>query len=148
MLRDSFGGWLFNDDKWDAEFCDKWDKIAAEGVYNYSDKDVDMLIHEGDVVLDLGAWWGDFTAYAAKKKAIVYPFEPDNENVEMIKRMIEMNPGFERLINIQQYGVGAKAESVYYTDLGGGSAQGHFAATEQNRTEQNRTEQYYSYCFA
>jgi hypothetical protein len=137
MLHDTFGGWLFNNDEWNSEFCDKFDKTAGEGVYCYSSEDVDMLIHQGDVVLDLGAWWGDFAAYAAKKGAAVYAFEPGANSIEMMRSMISMNKGFENLINIEPYGVGAKSDNAEFIS---GSFGAHFAVPERNGTERNGTE--------
>jgi len=42
-------------------------------------------------VIDAGAWIGDFAAYASKKGANVYAFEPSLESVKWLRKTAEMN---------------------------------------------------------
>jgi FkbM family methyltransferase len=51
----------------------------------------DRDIEEGDVVIDAGAFPGEFTIYAAKKGAKVIALEPDHENAEELRKNIELN---------------------------------------------------------
>jgi len=50
--------------------------LVNEVPYGYFDTDFDVTIMKNDVVIDAGAWIGDFSAYAASKDALVYAFEP------------------------------------------------------------------------
>lgn len=55
-------------------------------------------IHEADVVFDCGSYQGHFALYAAKKarKGKVYCFEPDEKNISLIKKNLQLN----RLTNV------------------------------------------------
>ena len=60
--------------------------------YILCDEDVPMIINKGDVVLDVGAWYGDFSLLAAKVfNAEVYAFEPSDRNFEMLLKTIALN---------------------------------------------------------
>lgn len=48
-------------------------------------------VHSGDIVFDIGAHIGSFSIYAASKGAIVYAFEPENRNYELLLRNIRIN---------------------------------------------------------
>ena len=50
-----------------------------------------MTIKKGDIVIDAGAWVGTFSAYAAKKGAQVYAFEPSVENRIILNKTAELN---------------------------------------------------------
>jgi hypothetical protein len=52
------------------------DKVMGEGPYGYTDGTFDVTVKKGDVVIDAGAWIGDFSAYAASQGATAYAFEP------------------------------------------------------------------------
>jgi FkbM family methyltransferase len=114
LIYDCFAGYLFNGDKWDKEFCNKIDKTAPEGVYCYTDGDIDITIHSGDVILDLGAWYGDFSAYAAKVGATAYAFEPDSANQEIIRQTIELNSDASGKIHIVPYGAAAETQAFAF----------------------------------
>ncbi len=55
------------------------------------------------MVLDIGAWIGDFSAQAAAKGAIVYAFEPTPETFALLKQTVELNKPMH--IEAIQYGV-------------------------------------------
>jgi len=90
----------FNDnyDKKTVEFVDFF---VPEGAYGYIDGDFDVSVKTGDVVIDAGAWIGDFSAYAAQKGATVYAFEPEKRNFEMLNKTKILNPQGE-IIPIQK----------------------------------------------
>jgi len=46
---------------------------------------------KGKVVIDVGAFVGDFAIFAASKGAKVYAFEPDKKNYELLLKNIELN---------------------------------------------------------
>jgi len=72
------------DDKYDKNIVEKIDAFVPEGPYGYFDDNFDVSVKLGDIVIDAGAWYGDFSAYAASKGAIVYAFEPENQNFDIL----------------------------------------------------------------
>jgi FkbM family methyltransferase len=81
-------------DNYGKNIVDVLDKLMGEGPYGYTDESTgfDVRVRKDDVVIDAGAWLGDFSAYAASKGALVYAFEPVNENYEILKKTAELNP--------------------------------------------------------
>jgi FkbM family methyltransferase len=80
----------YNDD-YSKEFVMFMDKIMVEGPYGYTDGEFDVTVKEGDIVIDAGAWIGDFSAYAACKGADVYAFEPTKETYDLLCATKELN---------------------------------------------------------
>lgn len=100
-------------DNYNYELIDELDKTINEGTYCYISKEgVHITINEGDVVIDAGAWIGDFSAYAAKKGAQVYAFEPSPMNIKLLEKTIEYNKGSCGKITIVPFGLGEKEENV------------------------------------
>jgi FkbM family methyltransferase len=67
-----------------------------EGPYGYIDGDFDVTVKEKDVVIDAGAWIGDFAAYAAyaaSKGATVYAFEPVEDSYNVLCKTQKLNKG-------------------------------------------------------
>ena len=67
-------------------------------------KIVKKYVHEGDVVIDVGAHVGYYTLLMAQlvgKNGKVYSFEPDPINFELLKKSVEIN-GFENVVLIQK----------------------------------------------
>ena len=67
-------------------------------------KIVKKYVHEGDVVIDIGAHVGYYTLLMAQlvgKNGKVYSFEPDPVNFELLKKSVEIN-GFENVVLIQK----------------------------------------------
>jgi FkbM family methyltransferase len=69
------------------------EKIGGEGPYCYKDADVDVTLNEGDVVIDAGAASGEFSAYAAYKKAPCWAFEPTAGRYGQLLVTADLNPG-------------------------------------------------------
>ncbi|MFH0884885.1 MAG: FkbM family methyltransferase [Candidatus Micrarchaeota archaeon] len=65
------------------------DEVFVHGIY-FRDETV---IGENDIILDIGAHIGTFTAFASKaaKNGQVYSFEPDEDNFRLLKENIELN---------------------------------------------------------
>jgi FkbM family methyltransferase len=122
VAQDTFYGHLSNNDRYDSAFLDRSDKYTFEGLYCLEDQDADIMIHPGDTVLDLGAWAGDFAAYAAYKGATVYAFEPDASNQALLARTAALNACLSGHIRLVPCGVGAKSETLqFYSDGATGS---------------------------
>ncbi|MDR2659639.1 MAG: FkbM family methyltransferase [Spirochaetaceae bacterium] len=84
---------LLNDD-YSAKLVEKLEEYMPEGPYSYQDKTFDVTVKHGDIVVDAGAWIGDFSAYAAAKGAISYAFEPTNETFKMLENTAHLNSGW------------------------------------------------------
>ena len=82
-------------------------------------------VEKGDVVLDLGACWGDTALYFASKtgeKGKVYPFEFIPDNIKLFNKNIALNPNLEKQIELIQHPVSNKSgEKIYFLDNGPGS---------------------------
>jgi FkbM family methyltransferase len=81
----------FYDDNHNKNIVEGLDQYMIEGPYGYSDDNFDVTIKKGDIVVDAGAWIGDFSAYAASKGAIAYAFEPVNDTFQWLCRTEELN---------------------------------------------------------
>jgi len=92
-FEDTFTILVFYDDNYDKNIIEKVDKHLKEGPYGYKDGDFDVTVKQGDIVIDVGAWIGDFSAYAALKNAISYSFEPVKSNFELLKQTALLNEG-------------------------------------------------------
>jgi FkbM family methyltransferase len=64
----------------------------TEGPYGYTDGAFDVSVKSGDVVIDAGAWIGDFAAYAVAKGASAYAFEPTGALFEVVKETAALYP--------------------------------------------------------
>lgn len=74
------------------ENVDVADTVCDEGGYLMDEPDCPMMIRKGDVVIDAGAWAGDFSALAANAfGAVCYAFEPEPGNFKILKRTSELN---------------------------------------------------------
>jgi FkbM family methyltransferase len=62
-----------------------------DGPYSYVDTDFDVTVKKSDVVIDAGAWIGDFSAYAASKDAAAYAFEPVSTVYETLVKTALLN---------------------------------------------------------
>ncbi|MDR1952196.1 MAG: FkbM family methyltransferase [Elusimicrobiota bacterium] len=81
---------MLNDD-YNKATVELLDQYMPEGPYGYKDGDFDVTVKRDDVVIDAGAWIGDFSAYAASKGAIAYAFEPVSRTFELLKKTVELN---------------------------------------------------------
>lgn len=91
VFDDTFRVPVYFNDNYDKSIVDIIDKNMTEGPYGYSDGAFDVTVKKGDVVLDVGAWIGDFSAYAASKGAVAYAFEPVTELFELLGETAELN---------------------------------------------------------
>lgn len=81
----------FLNDDYHKEIVEYYDQYMIEGPYGYIDGLFDVTVKENDVVIDAGAWIGDFSAYAASKGATVYAFEPTNESFQLLCKTKALN---------------------------------------------------------
>jgi FkbM family methyltransferase len=99
-ISKSLALWLFDDtflvpaffnDNHDKSLVEKLDKCMSDGPYGYTDGKFDVTVKKGDVVIDAGAWIGDFSAYSVVKGATVYAFEPVKETFTWLCKTAELN---------------------------------------------------------
>lgn len=104
----------FNDN-YSYTIVDELEKKLPEGTYCYTGKNCeDITIKKGDVVIDAGAWVGDFSAYAAKKGAYAYAFEPSPVNIKLLEKTVEYNKNNGGEITIIPFGLGEKEETLEF----------------------------------
>jgi FkbM family methyltransferase len=80
----------FNDN-YDKLIVERIDRYTNQGAYGYKDGVFDVTVKAGDVVIDAGAWIGDFSAYAASKKSFCYAFEPVAETFAILNEAAKLN---------------------------------------------------------
>ncbi len=115
VYEDSLSIYTEHNDNYSYTIVDDLDKKLPEGTYCYVGKNgEDITVKKGYVVVDAGAWLGDFSAYAAKKGANVYAFEPSPANIAMLQRTIEYNKDVEGSITIVPLGLGEEEGSVSF----------------------------------
>jgi FkbM family methyltransferase len=93
IFIDTFLVPCFFEDNYCKTFIDKIDKRMHEGPYGYKDAEFDVTVKADDIVIDAGAWIGDFSAYAASKGATAYAFEPTTEIFRTLNQTAELNDG-------------------------------------------------------
>jgi FkbM family methyltransferase len=79
------------DDNYDKSIAHKVDRYTKEGAYGYRDGNFDVSVKKDDVVIDAGAWIGDFSAYTSSKGAIAYAFEPTKEIYDWLQQTKDLN---------------------------------------------------------
>jgi FkbM family methyltransferase len=110
---------MFLGDKYDKALIEALDAIISGGHtigYGYTDGSFDVTIKEGDIVIDAGAWIGDFSAYAANKGAEVYAFEPVSKTFALLEKTTVINKSLK--IYPVNKGLSDKTDEVliYYWD--------------------------------
>jgi FkbM family methyltransferase len=91
VFEDTFFIPVYYNDCYDKSIVDVVDRYLFEGPYGYVDGAFDVCVKSGDVVIDVGAWIGDFSAYASTKGATVYAFEPVKESFELLQKTKVLN---------------------------------------------------------
>ena len=100
------------------------DFIIEQYAYKINNKTL-IGANEGDVVLDMGACWGDTALYFADKvgdKGKVYSFEFIPGNINIFKKNILLNPHLKERIQLVPNPVTDRAgDSIFFFDNGPGS---------------------------
>ncbi len=98
--------------------------IIEQYSYKLGSKTI-VAVEEGDIVIDLGACWGDTALYFACKtggKGKVYSFEFNPDNIKLFNMNIDLNPNLKKQIELIQHPVSDKSrDNIYFTDNGPGS---------------------------
>jgi FkbM family methyltransferase len=98
VVEEVFLIYMYYDDNYDRSIVEPLSKYI-DAPYGYKDGDFDVTIKKGDVVIDGGAWIGDFSAYCAVKGAVCYAFEPASETYKVLEKTAELNDG--KIIPVQ-----------------------------------------------
>ena len=100
------------------------DFIFEQYAYKAGDKTI-VAVEKGDVVLDLGACWGDTALYFACKtgeQGKVYSFEFIPDNIKVFNMNIALNPNLIKQIELIQHPVSnTSGDKIYFIDNGPGS---------------------------
>lgn len=105
IYLDTLFVYCVHNDNYNYLLIDELDKILPEGTYGYKKNDFDVTVNENDIVIDAGAWIGDFSAYASIKGATVFSFEPSSRTIALLKKTQELNSN----IQIVEKGLGDKS---------------------------------------
>lgn len=73
-----------HNDRIDERFIRGIDQVLPDGPYFFKDNHVNVTISQNDVIIDAGAWIGDFSALASIQGSIVYAFEPSSSNYDLL----------------------------------------------------------------
>ena len=100
------------------------DFIFEQYAYKSADKTI-VEVEKGDIILDVGACWGDTALYFASKTGElgkVYSFEFIPDNIKIFNLNIDLNPTLKNQIELVQHPVSNKSETkIYFKDNGPGS---------------------------
>ena len=83
-----------------------WSRMEA-GAWEPETLDLlDRLLAPGDQFVDVGAWIGPTTLYAAARGARVAAYECDPVALRLLRRNVALNPGLAPLITLHEYALG------------------------------------------
>jgi FkbM family methyltransferase len=91
VFIDTFLFSMFYNDNYTKELVSRLDQLMPEGPYGYVDNNFDVTVNKGDVVIDAGAWVGDFSAYAVTKGCAAFAFEPEENNFSVLEKTAALN---------------------------------------------------------
>ena len=98
--------------------------LLEQYAYKSANKTI-VEVEKGEVILDIGACWGDTALYFANKTGEdgkVYSFEFIPDNIKIFNINIELNPSLKDRIELIQHPVSNKSgDKIYYTNNGPGS---------------------------
>jgi len=131
LLQDVFFSYLYCDDSYKKDIFLRLDKFLPEGLYGYQDETIDVTVKPNDIVIDAGAWAGDFSAYCVHKNARPYAFEPSNHSFGLLEKTVELN---ENKIVPVKMGLGSEYSTLHLSlgSSGGNSVIGDIATVEEN----------------
>jgi FkbM family methyltransferase len=105
IIVDTFLFHILGKDDYDKADVDRLEPYMPEGPYGYHDAAFDVTVKRGDVVIDAGAWIGDFSALAAAYGAHTYAFEPVKSSFDMLTETCRLN---ENMIHAVRLGLGSR----------------------------------------
>ena len=122
----------FYNDNHNKLIVERLDQHMLEGPYGYRDGIFDVTVRKNDIVIDAGAWIGDFSAYAASKGANCYAFEPTGKTFQWLCKTAQLN---NKICPVQK-GLSCKTGEVYVsTDDQSGASNSIISETQSIATE-------------
>ena len=113
VINDTFLFHCYYNDSHDRATVEAIDRLdMIEGPYGYVDGAFDVTVKGSDVVIDAGAWIGDFSAYAAFKGATAHAFEPVEETFQLLCETAALHAG--RIIPVRT-GLGSETGEIEIT---------------------------------
>ncbi|MCL2414388.1 MAG: FkbM family methyltransferase [Bacteroidales bacterium] len=112
LLPDVFFSYLYCGDSYEKNVFLKLDSFLPEGPYGYQDETIDVTVKPNDVVIDAGAWAGDYSAYCAHKNAKVYAFEPCSHEYGLLETTAILN---ENKIIPVKMGLGSEQTTLCFS---------------------------------
>jgi len=108
-LEEIFAPYLYLENHYDVNDVEFLELIRAE-FYIYGDRTrgIDITLRPDDIVIDAGAWIGDFSAYASVCGARVYAFEPVPATFAILRETSRLN---KNIIPVNM-GLGAQKEKL------------------------------------
>jgi len=131
VLPDTFFSYLHCNDSYEKDVFLKVDKFLPEGLYGYKDDTLDVTVKPDDIVIDAGAWAGDFSAYCAYKNAKVYAFEPSDHSYKLLEMTAILNQN--KIIPVK-IGLGSEQTVLRFST---GNAGGNFVIGDTAKAEEN-----------
>jgi len=131
IWEDIFMSYLYHNDSYEKSIFSQLDKFLNEGLYGYQDENIDVTIKSNDVVIDAGAWAGEYSAYCACKGAKVYAFEPSSQSYELLERTSALNEN--RIIPIKM-GLGNECATF---QISIGNAAGNLIVEDTMKNDDN-----------
>jgi FkbM family methyltransferase len=118
IIVDTFLFHILGKDDYDKTDADRLDPYMPEGPYGYRNGAFDATVKKGDIVIDAGAWIGDFSALAAAYGARVYAFEPVKSSFVMLCETCRLNGNSIKAV---QKGLGSREYEthIFLTDRSG-----------------------------
>lgn len=93
--------------------------------YRYNINSIDIKVNEADIVLDLGACWGDTALYFSDLAGVngkVYSFEFIPSNIQLFNTNMDLNPRLSPNIELVSHPVhDTSGVNMFYKDNGPGS---------------------------
>ena len=106
----------------DQYFPQWWGKVEAGEWEPATFQAFEMFVEPGSIVVDMGAWIGPTSLFAATRAAHVHAFEPDPTAFDILKRNLALNSDLEDRISVQQAAVGtAPGTATLFNDQPGNS---------------------------
>jgi FkbM family methyltransferase len=105
IITDTFLFHILGLDEYDKRDVDRLEPYMPEGPYGYRDGPFDVTVKSGDIVIDAGAWIGDFAALASCYGAETYAFEPVESSFKDLEETSRLNNG---AIHAVRLGLGSR----------------------------------------
>lgn len=134
VYEDTYWSYVNCNDRYDEETFDRCDRFLNEGLYGLVNDRVNVTVEPGDIVIDAGAWIGDFAAYASVRGAsAVYAFEPAEQTFKILQKTAELN---KNIIPVQK-GLSNENTNAVLSINAGGNSGGNTLRIKGNETPES-----------